>query len=432
MARRPEVDILELTDDTIVFALTGCDTSMANALRRVMIAEVPTMAIDKVEIGINSTVLHDDFIAHRLGLVPLKSYFARYGNVEELPPTKDVGDPIEKEPKPLYVYNRDCGCIGSCPRCTVNFDLHVKCLQDETLEVTTHALKSDQPRDCFVAVGKRRDDTEFEPEAEGLTEGHILLVKMRKNQELKLRASAQMGIAKEHAKWGPTCTASFAYEPEVELSAKVYAQMTPDQRRDFVDGCPKKLSRPYDEDLRPYECVQTEEFAACMVRRRTRTRAIKRTHAQYAHALAHACTHMHVRTSSAHACIYMHAQVHARKGKHMHAWTTHAHKHTHARHACTRSHKRAHTYRLTFVAYSHLGSHWLSPRKQVCIDCLDHSNEYPGLCKVRDRPQYFKFTVESTGALRPEEIVERSIEVMVKKLQDIRANLEAAVDPGQM
>jgi DNA-directed RNA polymerase II subunit RPB3 len=266
MERRPEVDVLELTDDTIVFALTKCDTSMANALRRVMIAEVPTMAIDKVEIGINSTVLHDDFIAHRLGLVPLKSYFARYGNVEQLRPTKEVGDPSETEPRELYVYNRDCGCIGSCPRCTVNFDLHIKCLQDETLEVTTHELKSDQPRDCFVAVGKRRDDSEFEPEAEGLTEGHILLVKMRKNQELKLRASAQMGIAKEHAKWGPTCTASFAYEPEVELSAKVYSQLTADQRRDFVDGCPKKLSRPYDEDLRPYECVQTEEFAACMVR----------------------------------------------------------------------------------------------------------------------------------------------------------------------
>ena len=46
--RQPEIEILDLTDDTIVFALTKCDTSMANALRRVMLAEVPTMAIDKV------------------------------------------------------------------------------------------------------------------------------------------------------------------------------------------------------------------------------------------------------------------------------------------------------------------------------------------------------------------------------------------------
>jgi len=263
--RQPEIEILELTDDTIVFALTKCDTSLANSLRRVMIAEVPTMAIDKVEIMANSTVLHDDFVAHRLGLVPLKSYFARYGNVEKLAPSKDVGDRDEPVARDLYVFNRDCGCMTSCPRCTVNFDLNIKCEQDETLDVTTHELKSDQPRDCFVAVGKRRDelDSEFEPEGE--TEGHILLVKMRKGQELKLRASAQMGIAKEHAKWGPTCTASFAYEPEVELSVKVYATMTPEQRRDFVDACPKKLARPYDPDQRPYECVQTEEFSACMV-----------------------------------------------------------------------------------------------------------------------------------------------------------------------
>ena len=51
---------------------------------------------------------------------------------------------------------------------------------------------------------------------------------------------------------------------------------------------------------------------------------------------------------------------------------------------------------------------------------------------MRDRPQYFKFTVESTGALRPEEIVERGIDVMLKKLQDINANLEAAVATAEM
>ena len=41
----------------------------ANALRRVLLSEIPTMAIDKVEMRANSTCLHDDFLAHRLGLV---------------------------------------------------------------------------------------------------------------------------------------------------------------------------------------------------------------------------------------------------------------------------------------------------------------------------------------------------------------------------
>ena len=63
---KPSLEILELKDREIKFILTNCDLSLANALRRVMISEVPTLAFDFVDITENGSPLHDEFLAHRL------------------------------------------------------------------------------------------------------------------------------------------------------------------------------------------------------------------------------------------------------------------------------------------------------------------------------------------------------------------------------
>ncbi|PPS01012.1 hypothetical protein GOBAR_AA19658 [Gossypium barbadense] len=120
--RFPKVKIRELKDDYAKFELRDTDASMANALRRVMISEVPTIAIDLVEIEVNSSVLNDEFIAHRLGLIPLTSERAM-----------------------SMRFSRDCDACdgdGQCEFCSVEFHLRAKCISDQTLDVTSKDLYS--------------------------------------------------------------------------------------------------------------------------------------------------------------------------------------------------------------------------------------------------------------------------------------------------
>uniref|UniRef100_A0A6B2LCN6 DNA-directed RNA polymerase II subunit RPB3 n=1 Tax=Arcella intermedia TaxID=1963864 RepID=A0A6B2LCN6_9EUKA len=191
--------------------MKNVDTSMANAIRRVILAEVPTMAIDLVEIEQNTSCLHDEFIAHRLGLVPLIST-----NVDD------------------YSYSRECSCTSTCDRCSVEYRLNVKCDEDKGRTVTS--------RDLMV-VGNALVKPIF---YDDLTNS-IVIVKLRKNQELSLRAIAKKGVGKEHAKWVPACGVSYKFEPNITVRQDRFAQLnlSEDQletaKYEFVASCPTKV-----------------------------------------------------------------------------------------------------------------------------------------------------------------------------------------------
>ena len=71
-----QVRVVRLEGDTLEFDLIGVDASFATALRRVLIAEVPTMAIEQVYIGDNTSVIPDEVLSHRLGLGEYKQLAA--------------------------------------------------------------------------------------------------------------------------------------------------------------------------------------------------------------------------------------------------------------------------------------------------------------------------------------------------------------------
>jgi DNA-directed RNA polymerase II subunit RPB3 len=183
---RPAINIQDAKNSRHAdFILRNVDLAFANSLRRVILAEIPTMAIDLVEIESNTSVLPDEFLAHRLGLIPLSS--------------KDVED---------IKYSRDCDCDQYCEFCSVTLSIHATCSREEVMPIYA--------RDLHVDSMRRNEEIGnpiiTDPERKG-----VLIAKIRKGQEIKLRCIAKKGIAKEHAKWAPTATVGFEYDPNNNL-----------------------------------------------------------------------------------------------------------------------------------------------------------------------------------------------------------------------
>jgi len=234
LPRQPVIEIMSLQGNVMTFLLSKTDASIANALRRIMIAEVSTMAIDLVYIAENTSVLNDEFIAHRLGLIPLLST-----RVDE------------------FKFSRDCVCTDRCSSCSVLFTLDVKCEAEQTIYVTSQDLKCQDLSKDVIPV-----DLVDSNQRNAAANTGILIVKLRKNQQLKLTAIAKKGIGKEHAKWQPTCGVVFQYDPDITLNHDRINELDDQKKQDWVNSCPTKVFR-FNEQTRQVEIEDARNCTFC-------------------------------------------------------------------------------------------------------------------------------------------------------------------------
>lgn len=205
----PKIKILDIQPDRLSFDLSNTDISMANSLRRVMIAEVPILTIDLVNFEENTTVLQDEFIAHRLGLIPLRS----------------------KKPMKEWNYNHACNCGDFCDLCSVKITL--ECDFQTLYEKNYINASEEQTYDNEIAITiTSRDLVSHHPDVEVVHfsnpeeerkshDAGIMITKLGPGQKIKLEAIAKKGIGKEHAKWSPVSTVALKHHPIVKLNEEM-------------------------------------------------------------------------------------------------------------------------------------------------------------------------------------------------------------------
>lgn len=174
-----EIQILEKTDQFMRFIVSGVNVPFVNALRRIMLTEVPTMAIDEIVILENSSILNDEILAHRVGLVPIKTDLDTYTLPEECKCESEFG----------------------CNLCRANLTLDCEAT-DKIITVYSEDMTPENPEIAPVS-------------------SKIPLVKLAPEQKVKFEAYARLGKGKKHAKWQPVSMCTYTHLPEIKIDTKL-------------------------------------------------------------------------------------------------------------------------------------------------------------------------------------------------------------------
>lgn len=195
------------------FSLIGVDASIANAFRRILIAEVPTMAIETVYIHNNTSVIQDEVLAHRLGLIPLKGAEEGLNWMKWLKKPKEGESPEHSDINTL-VLHLDVACTHN-PHAAPNEEDPTK------LYNNAHVYAKDI---IFQPVGRQELIFQGPEKAIQPANPDILVAKLRPGQQIKIDMHCIKGIGADHAKFSPVAGASYRILPDIRIIRPILGQ----------------------------------------------------------------------------------------------------------------------------------------------------------------------------------------------------------------
>ncbi|KAI1739418.1 DNA-directed RNA polymerase [Xylaria scruposa] len=190
------------------FSLIGIDASVANAFRRIMIAEIPSLAIETVFVNNNTSVIQDEVLAHRLGLIPFTG--GKKGLREFMGFWRKPGP---EEDAYATTFDTNTVSLKLAAKCTRNRDAPKDATDPKVLYHNAHVYARDI---VFEPLGGQAkwfsgSDT-IRP-----VNPDILIAKMRPGQEIDIEMHMHKGFGWDHSKYSPVATASYRLMPKITI-----------------------------------------------------------------------------------------------------------------------------------------------------------------------------------------------------------------------
>ncbi|KAA0065740.1 DNA-directed RNA polymerases I and III subunit RPAC1 [Cucumis melo var. makuwa] len=190
--------------------------------RRSLGISVPTMAIEKVLFANNTSIVQDEVLAHRLGLIPIRvdPRLFKYSD-------KDA--PNENN---TIVFRLHARCERGKPRLTVKSEALTWLPNGSEFPlVSDKSIPNSKPQ-TYTSFSCSQDKLpEFSKNSIGPKDSDIILARLGPGQEIELEAHAVKGMGKTHAKWSPVATAWYRMLPEVLLLEEIEDELAEELKR---------------------------------------------------------------------------------------------------------------------------------------------------------------------------------------------------------